>query len=56
MPDEVKKWLNEEAYAVKGKDYYYIKDFPENLIPDRLEIPMTPKRWGNIKEQLEEKS
>ena len=47
--NEVLKWLKENAYAVKGKgDYWFLADFPQDSIPDRLEIPMNKRLWGDI--------
>ena len=47
-PTEVIKWLKDNAYAVKGKDYWLLSDFPLNELPDKLEIPMNRKRWDLI--------
>ena len=45
IPIEVGKWLRENVYLVKGKDYYFFSDFPDNEIPDRLECPINKNLW-----------
>ena len=48
MTREVAKWLRENAYAVKDKDYWFLPDFPQSQVPDKLEIPMKDKAWQSI--------
>ena len=45
LTEDVVKWLKENAYAVKDKDYWFLNDFPSDQIPDRLEIPMNKQAW-----------
>ena len=43
--EDVQKWLRENAYAVKGDDYWFLPDFPSEQVPDRLEIPIKGQSW-----------
>ena len=48
ITNELLKWLNDHAYAVKGEEYWFLPDFDTTQKPDRLEIPMTKKLWHDI--------
>ena len=52
ISDEVLKWLKENAYAVKGENYWFITDFPPNEIPESLHIPIKKRSWQQIRDQL----
>uniref|UniRef100_A0A6M3JLH0 Uncharacterized protein n=1 Tax=viral metagenome TaxID=1070528 RepID=A0A6M3JLH0_9ZZZZ len=53
MDIKTRKWLKDNAYAVKGKDCWFLPDFPNDRIPDRLEIPMNERSWREITEHGE---
>jgi len=48
IPLEVIKWLKNNAYAVKEKDYWFLSDFPPDMVPEKLEIPMRSRMWKLI--------
>ncbi len=48
VSEEVVKWLRENAYAVKGDEFYFLPDFPPEQTPDYLHIPIRPKKWREI--------
>ena len=45
LTKEVVKWLEENAYAVKEKQYWLLRDFPSDQVPERLEIPVNKGFW-----------
>ncbi len=45
LSSEVIKWLRENAYAFKDEDCYFLPDFPQDKVPDRLQIPVKKKLW-----------
>ena len=49
ITSEVLRWLKDNAYAVKGEDYWFLPDFPTDQTPDKLEIPINKRKWLNIK-------
>jgi len=49
LPDEVEKWLKENAYAIKGQDAYFVTDFPQDKQPDYLIIPVTNHNWKALR-------
>lgn len=52
LTEDTMKWLKENAYAIKGEDFWFLPDFPDDQIPDRLEIPIKKRSWENIKSQV----
>ena len=54
ITSEIAKWLRENAYAVKGSEYWFLSDFPSSQTPDRLEIPMKDKAWQSILKSIYE--
>lgn len=52
IPDEVIRWLKENAYAAKGKEHWFLRDFPKDEIPDSLHVPMNKRIWRPIQEKL----
>ena len=48
IPNEVIKWLKENAYAVEDENYYFLPDFPQDKIPDRLQIPVDKRLWKEL--------
>ena len=52
VSSEIMKWLEENAYAMKNGDYWFLTDFPKDQIPYRLEIPMNKMVWKAMQEEL----
>jgi len=50
LTKDVARWLKENAYAVKGGETWFLPDFPDEKIPDRLVIPITKRSWGEYEE------
>lgn len=48
LTEDVIRWLEENAYAVKGKEYRFFSDFPSDQVPDRLQIPIGKKLWEKL--------
>jgi len=48
---EVIKWLNENAYALKNNEWYFLPDFPKDERPRCLEIPVNKKLWKSITQE-----
>jgi len=51
---ETAEWLNENTYAFKKGDWYFLPDFPKDQVPERLEIPVNKKSWQMTKDLLSE--
>ena len=49
LTKDIVKWLKENAYAIKGKEYWLLSDFPNEQIPDKLEIPINKRSWDKWK-------
>ena len=50
LTEDIVRWLKENAYAVKGEDYYFLPDSPGEQIPDRLEIPINKRTWEKFRQ------
>ena len=46
LSKDVVQWLKENAYAVKGEEYYFLDDFPRGQVPNNLVIPVNKRLWG----------
>jgi len=53
ISDEVLRWLKENAYAVKGKGYWFLPSFPLDEMPDSLHIPINKHSWQQIRATLD---
>ena len=49
LTKDVARWLKENAYAVKGGEYWFLPDFPDGQVPDKLEIPIKKQSWEKYK-------
>ena len=45
------RWLRANAYAAIGEQYWLLRDFPADKVPERLHIPISSntKIWRIIK-------
>ena len=50
LTKDIIRFLKENAYAVKGGEYWFLSDFPSDQMPERLEIPMNKRAWEQLKE------
>ena len=56
VPQEVIKWLKENAYAEKDGEFWFVTDFPKDRLPERLIIPLGKRSrlWDMLKAYIEE--
>jgi hypothetical protein len=48
LTGDIVKWLEENAYAVKNGEHWFLVDFPNDQIPDKLEVPVKKRLWEQL--------